>query len=330
MKTYPNPTILRQLLAENCLQETDIVHTPDGFYIAYKSLADILARKSILDFPDSEGRTLPCSNFFDDWFLYAVPEGDEFVYSLLKLREQEHDQSDGTPSDGDTPGVTVCFISFNCQILLDCLQDPSEANRRKLNGEINRVVARRGQRHHDGLKQYFANPQSEGAYLTATLYIRHIAAMAENGVLAVPNQYLALARKYLASKSSVKDARVPRFVASVNLKAGGVICDHEKIFIKDPANPDVFESAIILATHAGNTSLHSFAAEVEYHARFLTPMAKVKIPFFGRSVYDSAIRADMTIGDTEFEGPAPFYRPDSKIVMRQALLHPDRKENFDR
>ena len=311
MNNYPIPTLFRQLLAENCLQETHIVHTPDGFQIAYKSLAEILAEKSILDFPDSQGKKLPCSNFFDDWFLYAVPEAEDYVYSLLKLREQEHDLEDDTPSDGDTPGVTICFIAFQTQILLDCLQDPSDA--------------RRGQSHHAALKQYFADPKSEGAYLTATLYTRHIASFAESGVLAVPDQYLALARKYLASKSSVKDARVPRFVASVNLTSGRIVCDHEKIYIRDPQNPDAAESAVILATHAGNTSLHSFAAEVEYHARFLTPLAKLKIPFIGRSVYDSAIRADMTIGDTEFEGPAPFYQPDSKIVQRQVQLHPDRK-----
>ena len=79
--------------------------------------------------------------------------------------------------------------------------------------------------------------------------------------------------------------------------------------------------ANILATHTGNTSFYSFAAEVEYHARFLTPLAKIKNPFFGRSIYDSAIRADLTVGDTEFEGPAPFYTETSKIVKRQYGLH---------
>ena len=45
----------------------------------------------------------------------------------------------------------------------------------------------------------------------------------------------------------------------------------------------------------------------------------------GGSVYDSAIRADMTVGDTEFEGPAPFYKMNSKIVKRQRAHH----EGFD-
>ena len=31
--------------------------------------------------------------------------------------------------------------------------------------------------------------------------------------------------------------------------------------------------------------------------------------------------SDMTVGDTEFEGPAPFYKETSKIVKRQYALH---------
>jgi hypothetical protein len=107
----------------------------------------------------------------------------------------------------------------------------------------------------------------------------------------------------------------------LNQGAGYVVCDHENIYLENREEPTEHEAAAILATHTGNTSVFSFAAEVEYHACFLTPLAKIKIPFFGRSVYASAIRADMTVGDTEFEGPAPFYRSDSKIVKRQYALH---------
>ena len=321
MKKYPVPMIFRQLQAERCLEETDILHTPDGFYLAYRSLSDMLAEKGITDFLDSEGRRLACCNFFDDWFLYAVAEGSDYVYSLLKLREQEHDLAKGIPADGDTPGVTICFISFDCQILLGCLGEPTDANRQKLNAEINRVVARRGQRHDAALKRYFADPASEAAYLTASLYAKHIASFARNGWLAVPDQYLVLVRRSAAPNCSRKDSRIPRFIASLNRKAGAVVCDNEKIRIKDRENPDEYESAAILATHIGNTSLYSFAAEVEYHARFLFPLARIRIPFMGKSIYDSAIRADMTIGDTEFEGPAPFYRETSKIFRRQFRLH---------
>ena len=71
MEKNPLPMIFRHLQAEGCLEETDVVNTWDGFYLVYKSLSDMLAQKSILDFLDSEGRRLACSNFFDDWFLYV-------------------------------------------------------------------------------------------------------------------------------------------------------------------------------------------------------------------------------------------------------------------
>ena len=107
----------------------------------------------------------------------------------------------------------------------------------------------------------------------------------------------------------------------MNKAAWRVVCDNEYIYLEDRDELTEQEALAILATHTGNTSFYSFAAEVEYHARFLTPLAKIKIPFFGRSIYDSAIRADMTVGDTEFEGPAPFYTETSKIVKRQYELH---------
>ena len=107
MNSKTTPMLFRQLQAVGCLKETDILHTRDGFSLAYRSVADMLAQKNILDFPDSEGKRLACSSFFDDWFVYAVPEQDDWVYSLLKLREQEHDQIPGAAADGDTPGVTI-------------------------------------------------------------------------------------------------------------------------------------------------------------------------------------------------------------------------------
>lgn len=317
------PKIFRQLLSEGCIKESNILQTPDGFRLIYKSLSDILSEKGIVEFPDSEGNWLKCSKFYDDWFLYAVPHETDYTYGLLKLREQEHDTQDGSPADGDTPGVTISFISFACESLLACIANPSEENRRKLDEEINRVVARRGQRHHKALKRYFIDARSEGAYLVADIYIKYMASFSQNGYLDVPEHYKEIVQQSISYKKSEKLARLPRFVDTLNREAGYIICDHGKIFISNREEPTAYEAAAILATHTGNTSVFSFAAEVEYHARFLTPLAKIKIPFFGRSIYDSAIRADMTVGDTEFEGPAPFYQADSKIVRRQYALHGD-------
>lgn len=315
------PDAFSWLIEAECIHPSNITSTEDGFFFVNKSLSDILAEKDIFDFPDSSGQILLCSRFFDDWFLYAVPNMSEYTCGLLKLREQEHDAEDGAPADGDVPGVTISFIAFTFEILRKCLSEPTAQHRQTLNAEINRVVAHKGQKHHKALKQYFINPQSQGAYLVASIYTRRIASFAENGSLDVPEHYKDLVQKSNSYKSSAKFARLPRFIESLNQKAGYRVCDHAKIYMKDRENPNTYESAAILATHTGNTSLFSFAAEVEYHARFLVPLAKIKIPFFGKSVYDSAIRADMTVGDTEFEGPAPFYDPHSRIVKRQYQLH---------
>ena len=318
------PNTFRCLLSDMSIEKSDIAGTGDGFFLVNKSVANILASKGIFDFPDASGERLACNKFFDDWFLYAVHDEADDTYGLLKLREQENDTQDGSPADGDTPGVTISFISFACEVLLACLADPSDENRRKLNEEINRVVARRGQHHHKALKRYFMNPRSEGAYLVVDTYIKHMASFSQNGYLDVPEHYKEIVQRHISYKNSAKWARLPRFIDGLNREAGYIICDHDKIFISNREEPSKYEALAILATHTGNTSVYSFAAEVEYHAKFLTPLAKIKIPFFGRSIYDSAIRADMTIDDTEFEGPAPFYQADSKIVMRQYALHQDR------
>ena len=315
------PNVFRYLLSDRSIENSDIAGTPDGFFMVNRSIARILSSKGVLDFPDSSGDRLACSKFFDDWFLYAVPNDKDYTYSLLKLREQEHDAEDGAPADGDTPGVTISFISFNSERLLACLADPADENRKKLNAEINRVVAYRGQHHHKALKKYFKNPQSQGAYLVADRYIKTIVSYAGEGRLKVPECYKEIVQQSISYKNSAKLARLPRFLEALNQAAGRVICDNENIYLENREEPTAHEAVAILATHTGNTSVYSFAAEVEYHARFLTPLAKIKIPFFGRSIYDSAIRADMTVGDTEFQGPAPFYKADSKIVKRQYELH---------
>ena len=315
------PEIFRQLMSEGCLKASDILQTQDGFRLAYKSLSHILSEKGITEFLDSEGRMLKCDRFYDDWFLYAVPDGTDHAYGLLKFREQEHDREDGSPADGDHPGVTISFISFACEVLLACITDPSSENRTRLDGEINRVVARKGQRHYSAMKTYFKDPRSHGAYLVAGTYTRHIALFSKDGRLAVPEYYKEILQQSNVRKNTGKPARIPRFIEGLNRAAGRIVCDHEAIYIEDRESPSIHEAAAILATHTGNTSVFSFAAEVEYHARFLTPLAKIKIPFYGRSIYDSAIRADMTICDTELEGPAPFYKDDAKIVKRQYALH---------
>ena len=97
-----------------------ILHTNDGFRMVTASISDMLLSRGIDTLPDSDGKHLECRSFFDDWFLFAVPEGNAFTCGLLKMREQEHELDRGIPADGDTPGVTVSFISFDTNVLEGC------------------------------------------------------------------------------------------------------------------------------------------------------------------------------------------------------------------
>ena len=311
MKKESVPKIFAQLEADGCISRADVHPTDDGFFAVFKSLSDILLEKNIRTYRNEAGQERLCDRFFDDWFLYAVAGEEGAAYSLFKLREQEFDGSQ-LPADGDTPGATVCFIIFDVAALLRCLAAPTEENKRALSEEINRVVAAQGQQHAPELKDYFIRPQAKAPYLIAELYTRQMAKFTKNGALPVPLAYAALADK---------KGRLPRFIEENNLAAGGTVCDHSQIFLKDPQNLSLYEKLAILATHTGNTSFHSFAAEVRYHASFLTGLANLRLPGMSSSPYASAIRADMSVDDKEFEGFAPYHDPDSKLLREQRKYH---------
>ena len=310
---FPVPPFFQELASTGCLTEDALQHTSDGFWAVTSSIAEILVGKGITTFPNDQDQERDCDKFFDDWYLYAVPWDGGYIYSLFKMREQEHDAENGLVADGDTPGVTISFIALEVDVLKKCLEDPSFIHRKALNQEINRVVSKRGQRHHKALKAYFLRPQAEGPYRIAELYVSFLAGLAENGCLAVPNQYAILSRN--------PKERLTRFLAANNEAAGYPICDRDTIRLRDPRHLSPYEKNALLATHTADTSFHAFAAEVRYHACFLMPAARIPIPFLGRSIYDSAIRADRTIGETELEGPAPFHNPNSRWVRLQEKYH---------
>ena len=284
-----------------------------------ESISSILISEGIETFPDREDRILECRNYFDDWFLFAVPSREDYVYGLLKMREQEHDLERGIQADGDTPGVTISFIAFDTGIFKSCLENHSAENRKKMGMEINRVVAYPKQNHHPALKEYFIRSQAEAPYLIAETYVNHIASFSTAGTLNVPKTYKEL---YLKRSSSAMYARIPNFLEENNREANRIVCDHEKIYIQNVIQLSRYEKLAILATHTGNVSVHSFAAEIRYHAMFLNKLMKIRLPLAG-SPYASAVRADMSIGDREFLGPTPYYDLAGKIVCEQMRHHSD-------
>ena len=313
------PSFFQYLSDKKLIHSDHVLVTKDGFYMINKSISSILISKGIETFPDREDRILECRNFFDDWFLFAVPNHEDHAYGLLKMREQEHDLEQGMKADGDTPGVTISFISFSADILKSCLENPSAENRKEMGMEINRVVAYPKQGHHPALKTYFIRPQAQAPYLIAETYVNHIASFSTAGSLNVPQAYKEIYRKRSAS---AKYARVPYFLEENNREANRAVCDHEKIYIQNVNQLSRHEKLAILATHTGNVSVHSFAAEIRYHAMFLSKLMKIRLPLAG-SPYASAVRADMSIGDKEFQGPTPYYNLYGKHVREQVKHHSD-------
>ena len=313
------PSFFQYFSDKKLINSDHVLSTKDGFYMIGRSISSILISKGIETFPDREGRILECRNYFDDWFLFAVPGKTEYVYGLLKMREQEHDLERGIQADGDTPGVTISFIAFDTGVLKSCLENPSAENVKKMGMEINRVVAYPKQNHHPALKEYFIRPQAEAPYLVADTYVKYIVAYSSAGTLNVPKAYKEICLKRSAS---AKYARVPDFLEENNREANRIVCDHENIYIQNVKRLSRHEKLAILATHTGNVSYHSFAAEIRYHAMFLKKLMKIRLPLAG-SPYASAVRADMSIGDKEFQGPTPYYDLSGKFVSEQMKYHAD-------
>ena len=315
-----SPPLFEQLVKQGYMSADEVFCTVDGWYASSRSLADIMREAGITMFYNDFGQARDCDKFYDDWYLYAVSTEQDWVYSLFKMREQESDAKNGGFADGDIPGATVSFVSFEIDRLLACLKESSIENLQTLNRAVDRTAAARGQHHHEALKSYFVRPQAQGAYLIAELYTRKIAAFAQDGCIPVPEKYAQICVNAVRRPAD-KKARLVRFIEENNAAAGTIVCDHAYIRIADAENLTVYEKYAILATHTANTSFNSFATEVRFHALFLTQLAKIPIPGMGRSPYDSAIRADMSIGDSELRGPAPYYDPESKLMREQRRYH---------
>ena len=55
------------------------VHTDDGFWMAERCLADLLLERGSDTFPNARDEMRECGRLFDDWHLYAVDSGTQWV-----------------------------------------------------------------------------------------------------------------------------------------------------------------------------------------------------------------------------------------------------------
>ena len=293
-------------------------NTEDGFYVCTKPIGQMLNDKGITYVIGADGSNhLPTMGIYDDWYLYAIQQSEtNYVYGLLKMREQEFDSD-----DGNDPGVTISFIEFQVSTLQSCLLTPFDVNRSILRDEIRRVVESKDRsetQYHEVLKNYFKNAASSGAYLVAEMYCEFIASLPNSGdgMIDTPNKFNEL------EFGSDSYKRVRGALSDINDKAGKKVFDflHDRVMISSESSSlSLYEKQAILATHTGNQNFNSFAAEVVFHARALESVLASLDEW-----YRSAIRADMAIGEEEsYAGQywTDYYDLDSPLVLEQVQYH---------
>ena len=290
------------------------LRTGDGFFLCPEPLSEILLRMGLQDTGISRANPEDVTSYFDDWHLYCIT-GSETVYSLLKLREQEHDYVPGF-SDGDVPAVTVSFIPFPPDALT-ALSEGDTADSSSMAHFVHcfrAVTDLPGQHHHPVLQRYFSRPEAQASYLIGDTYVRKLLALSDGGKIPFPDRLLSASR------------RIRRGLEALNQAAGKPICDWQAgyLTVADPQAPTQEETLCVLAAHTGNLSLNSFAAEIQFHAKALVQWEN-RIPFVGKSIwYRAAVRADMQVA-REYRLVnllfAPYYRPNSRLMKQQQKIH---------
>lgn len=318
-----------ELGKQGYISDSEVVTTDDGFYMSTVSLSTILVRNGIDALIDNENNSSPCTAYFDDWYLFSVSN----TFGLVKMREQESDND-----DGNDPGVTVSFITFQLNKLINCINNHSSQNKKDLWTHINHVVSSEGMKHDEIMYNYFSNPASDAPYLIAERYISFIASTVKSGVIEIPDKCKKVIANYQELQSIIsspsfgmmdpstqaalikqkeKAGRVPEALIANNNKAGYDIFKNEKIYIKNTNDLTMYEKYAILMSHTSTVTFNSFAAEVKFHAVALKDFFS-----FSGWYYEKAIRADIAIGE-EYESGVfdAYYNLNSDLVKEQIKYH---------
>lgn len=310
-----NDTMEDDLLNQGLISSADIKTTDDGFSIITKSLSDILLAKGIdrLYKPAENLSYREVQYFYDDWYFFAITNSPIIQYSVVKMREEEHDPS-SVDHDGDTQVVTVPFIRFEMQSFLTCISNPSIANSENLFTQLAISLEDENSIHDETICRYFSRTESKGAYLIAEEYVKIIAKTCINGYINAPADYANVVQQE-------SDDRLVTYVSEIDEAAGGNLYDEttNRIYISNPESLTYYEKCMILATHTGDANFNSFATEVEYHA----DMTLLFSPIHDFILYEKACRADLSTIEGGINNWASHnYRDlDSKMVKAQAAIH---------
>lgn len=252
---YPN--LFNDFINDNVI-EMDMVRQDDNdFVIALEPLGNICKYYGIdylESFIDSAtGNYDDLTVIFDDWYIYAIPNGDEWAFSIIKMRTSHNEGG---------VGVSIPFKEFDISLF-------ENEDKMLLSNSLKEIVYMRDAVEHDeAIRCFFDNPNNSTNYFIADLYVELIIQKeCINNTINV-EIYLPRQTKFLNQHSTIYDE------------------DNQCIYINDVSNPSLIERQCLLITHSGNPSYNSFAAEVYYHA---DKCGTAKIPF----VYNSAKKADM-------------------------------------
>lgn len=323
----------------------DIEATDDGFVMLNKPFSEILKAmgKTEVDLGGDIG-VKPVDEVYDDHFIYGVRNGEQFVFSILKMRES----GDSVGSSG----VSIPFISTR----LDSLFTFSDKDSRITTedyffNEFQRIVDDSGQEADSTLVNYFKKTESKAPYLIADVYTNKLIAdnsgqntfsseqmkklvakinqidevieeIQHNPTIIYPYSPSPLSSLYIEKS---KLSRIPDYLNSLNNQAGYQIYnpDTGEVTIKDPQNPTHYERQALLAINTANVNYNSFAAEVEYHADAIEDWVKNNwISNFVFNTKERAIRADMALGEESESGiEDKYYNLEDSSVQSQKEAH---------
>ena len=155
--------------------------------------------------------------------------------------------------------------------------------------------------------KYFSEPESDGAYLIASEYVKLVANTRDGqNQVAVPAKYIEYLDDWLEN-------RLEEFVEEID--PNGLVYvdfgddDHsnDRIQLSSSSSLTTTETYIILALYSGCVKYNSFAAVVQYHAEETIKnyngfSSAIVGAVLDRSIYERALRADMTTEDTCVNG----------------------------
>lgn len=194
---------------------------------------------------------------FNDWYIYAIPNEDEWTYSIIKIRTS-HSESG--------VGVSIPFRGLDTSLF-------SNADRSRLSTELDEIIYMHDYVDYDeSIRGFWANANNTTNYYLADLYI---ALIIQNDCI---NNTINI-QTYRADQKEFLEQH-PTIYDEINL------C----LYINDVSNLSLEERQCILVSHSGNPSYNSFAAEVVAHA-WACGLGKI----YG--LYEHVNKADMGVGE---------------------------------